>query len=1041
MRAALSAAGTRPDTVVDRIGELRIRTPHHPAIVDAHGTLELGRLWEAATALAARLARLPGFAPEDRIALLLPRDRSMPVAMLGSLLAGGAFLPLDPSWPADRLAFILADAGCRALVTARGMPEPDWKGPRLDIGADGGEGNDDADGAAGRPWRGPARPGPQTLAYVIYTSGSTGRPKGVLMEHGPLATLVAAVRGVLYRDGGAAYGETLTAPFVFDVVVQQIFSALSGDCSLHILPDRFRHDPEALLAYAARHRIAQINVVVSHLALLLESGLDRAAPWLRRIVTGGEALPLPLVRRLFADPALDRLELVNMYGPAENCVDSTSFVITAELARTLDRVPIGRALPGTRILILDEGGNPLPPGTTGEIALTGDALARGYLNRPDVTARAFRHLPPSGTPDGGCRLYRTGDLGRLGEDGLLEFRGRLDNQIKIAGQRVEIEEIEERLKGIDGVRDAAVLYRRRAHGGRLIAVVAAAEPPDSSRLRTAAARLLPAYMVPGAFIHAGPALPLTHNGKVDREALAAALPPEAEPGGAGNPDAGPRTVAALWAEVLGRADPNPAAGFLALGGDSIAAIRLVAGIRSRFRSDVPLEAVLANITLDALERLVEQGEGHAGLAPAPSGNDHATSSAQQRLWYLSQLPGGGPLYNVPVFRETGPLDPDRVRDTLRRLMARHAALRTALVARDGVLRQVTAEDPPFPFAVDDLSAHADPEAAAAAIAAAESRHPFDLAHAPLFRLRLLRMAADRWRFLLVLHHCQVDGWAISVLLEDFNILYGDPDAPLPDPRAYADFAHWEQTRDANADLEFWRAALSPPPPRIALPSAGVGEAGRGALARRTVAPELRRRVEELALRQAVTPAAVLLSHYAILLNRLTTQTDLCVGMGVANRPYGSFDRCVGCFVNVVPVRVRLAPEATPTDLYDQVGRQMREALSHQSLPLDVMAARFVPGGGPPFNVLFAWQSYEKVAEGRRSPVPVSVGGELERFDHSFGRAKFDLSLYAYPNGDALELVLEYDTAAVAPSHAERWLSALVDLTDRLAPAAMAGHAR
>ncbi|XKH34808.1 condensation domain-containing protein [Azospirillum doebereinerae] len=197
----------------------------------------------------------------------------------------------------------------------------------------------------------------------------------------------------------------------------------------------------------------------------------------------------------------------------------------------------------------------------------------------------------------------------------------------------------------------------------------------------------------------------------------------------------------------------------------------------------------------------------------------------------------------------------------------------------------------------------------------------------------------------------------------------------------------------------------------------------------------------MALRQAVTPAAVLLSHYAILLNRLTTQTDLCVGMGVANRPYGSFDRCVGCFVNVVPVRVRLAPEATPTDLYDQVGRQMREALSHQSLPLDVMAARFVPGGGPPFNVLFAWQSYEKVAEGRRSPVPVSVGGELERFDHSFGRAKFDLSLYAYPNGDALELVLEYDTAAVAPSHAERWLSALVDLTDRLAPAAMAGHAR
>ncbi len=461
------------DTVVNRIAEACTRIPDHPAIVDKGGAVKLSQLWETAAALAGQLSGLPGFAREDRIGLLLPRDRSMPTAMLASMLAGGAFLPLDPSWPTERLNLILEDAGCRVL---------------------------------------------------------------------------------------------------------------------------------------------------------LENGLIRTAPWLRRIVIGGEALPLPLARLLFAQPAFIHLELVNMYGPAENCVNSTCFVINADKIATLEWIPLGSALPGTEILILGDGEDILPPGATGEICLTGIALARGYLNRPEATARAFLSSPHTGA----------GDLGCIGADGCLEFRGRQDNQVKIAGQRVELEEIEEQLKCIGSLRDIAVVYQRREHGGRLVAFVAADAPPDLAHLRAQAIELLPAYMVPGTFVHLGPALPLTHNGKVDRETLASFLASNAKQ--AVREDTTSGTVAHLWREILSETGSDPHIGFLALGGDSIAAIRLVAAIRSRFQSKVSLEAILSNITLAELEQLVEQSTSSTGLACAPQGNDHFSFGQAKFDLLLSAYP-------------------------------------------------------------------------------------------------------------------------------------------------------------------------------------------------------------------------------------------------------------------------------------------------------------------------------------------------------------------------------------------------------------------
>lgn len=1013
----------RETTVVDRIAQACARIPNHAAIVDERGVLTLEELWNAATVLAGRLSTLPAWNRESRVGLLLPRDRSVPISMLACMLAGGAFLPLDPSWPTERLDFILADAQCHALITSAAMPESRWLGTRIDI----------AESGCHPPCA--VQPEMGDLAYVIYTSGTTGQPKGVLMEHGPLANLIAAVQDILYAPppgatDGEIHHETLTAPFVFDVTIQQVFSALTGACTLHIVSDALRHDPAALVAYLRHHRISLINVVVSHLALLLENDLASAAPTLKRIVTGGEAVSRRVVGRLYERPEFAHLTLVNMYGPAENCIDSTYFVLDAQTFYALDRIPLGHALPGTDILILDDNGERLPAGETGEICLAGVGLARGYLNRPKSTAQRFVRS----THVNDRIIYRTGDLGRYGPDGLLEFRGRRDNQVKIAGQRIELEEVEYQLQSIAGCPDIAVVYQKREHGGRLAAFIAGENTFDIDRLRGEATRVLPAYMVPSRFVRLDDPLPLTHNGKVDREALVDLLATAyVSPVNYEHADCDD-VLAQLWRNLLGIAAADPHASFLSLGGDSIAAMRIVAMIRRHFQVEVPLERVLSNITLADLRQLVLQGRSslpiESPVSAAPCGNDHPASSAQRRLWYLSQLDHGSALYNIPVYREVNSLDPERVRDTMRRLVDRHPALRTSLVLSDGKLRQHTHDTVDFPFVVDDLREATGPEALAAELAMSDAQRPFNLAHAPPFRLRLVRLDEARWHFLLVIHHCHADGWSIVVLLDEFNRLYADPAAKLMDARPYADFACWEETRDLTEDLCFWRQVLTPPPPPIAFPLRGGGKPTAGGTARAGLSAELTHRVTTVARHHAVTPAVIVLSYYLVLLHRLTGQRDLCVGMGVANRPDNAFERTVGCFANVVPVRIALTNEMALTELYERVGRSMRMALAHQSLPLDLMRFDDLSTEGPPFNVLFAWQSFESIADDVQSPVPMMVAGQLNQFDLSFGKAKFDLSLYAYAHGDALELVLEYRTTCIAPTRAEEWLRAFHDLLDR-----------
>ncbi|MBV8201144.1 MAG: amino acid adenylation domain-containing protein, partial [Acidobacteria bacterium] len=679
------------------------RTPRAPAVVAAAGIVTYGELNRRANQLAWRLRRL-GIGPEARVGVLLDRTPDLLVGLLGVLKAGGAYVPLDPAYPRERLLLMASDAGLSALVTLDALAGLAGPGPRpVRLDAEREALDAEPDGNPGPPIL------PQNLAYVIYTSGSTGRPKGVAIEHRSPVELVAWARGEFSHE---ELGGVLAATSVcFDLSVFEIFVPLA--CGGRVI---LAGNVLELPSLAAAGAVSLLNTVPSAMA---ELALGELPPGLVAVNLAGEPLPPRLAERLRDHPQVRRLR--NLYGPTEDTTYSTGETIAADAAR----ITIGRPLANTRVHLLDRRLRPLPVGVAGELCLAGAGLARGYLGRPELTAERFIPDPCDG---GGGRLYRTGDLARRLADGRLEFLGRIDQQVKVRGFRVEPGEIEAALAVHPAVREVSVVVREDLPGGRGLAayVVPAAgqavEPATLQSLRSLLQGKLPAHLVPDRFM-ALERLPRTPSGKVDRRALPA---PAAVPAGVRVP---PRTpveeiVAAAWAELLG-CEVGAHDDFFALGGHSLLAARAVARLRTALDVELPLPALFGRPTVAGLAAVVEglRGGGAGAAAPVPAlrrlarparqvgtagqagtapaegtaqgadgldvaagasvaaatdaGEVYPLSFAQERLWFLERLAPGLAVYNVPAaVRLTGRLDAAALRRSLAGIVGRHEALRT-----------------------------------------------------------------------------------------------------------------------------------------------------------------------------------------------------------------------------------------------------------------------------------------------------------------------------------------------------------------------------
>src|SRR6185369_16381181 len=697
--------------------------------------------------LARRLRRL-GVGPDVPVGLLVERSLDMVVGMLGVLRAGAAYVPLDPAYPTQRLAFMLDDAGAPVLLTQAPLRDRLPAGTAQVLLIDG-EAEDVA--ATG------AEPTAENLAYVIFTSGSTGRPKGVALSQGVLCNLIDwHLKACL---GGA---RTLQfASLSFDVSFYEMFACWASGGTLAIVPEELRHDMSALAELLVRQRIdkAILPVVVLQQLAEIFAGSEDLPP-LREITTAGERLQTnrameAMLRRL------PGCEFQNQYGPSETHV-ATAFTLPPDPQEWPLDPPIGRPISNSTTYVLEPGLLPAPIGVPGDLYIGGACLARGYMGRPGLTAQKFVPDPFAGVS--GARLYRTGDKVRLLAQGDLEFLGRFDDQVKIRGFRVELGEIEALLLSLPGVREAAVVVREdRSAGGagerRLVAYVVGDATGDARFLREALRERLPDYMVPSAFV-ALAALPLTTNGKVDRRALPA---PELQ-----SPEdtyQAPRTpveqvLAGIWAEVLGLERVGAADSFFELGGHSLLAARVMSRLRSAFGIEMPLRDLFAAPRLADLAAQVEvvRLSGTMGtvgavgtaapappLVPVPREGPAPLSFAQQRLWFIDQLEPDSPLYNMPTaLRIEGPLDSRVLALSLGEVVRRHEALRTVFATPHGKMTEMTEMTEmngpvqviqpavPFLLSLGDLSGLPEErrESLAFALAGEETLRPFDLARGP-----------------------------------------------------------------------------------------------------------------------------------------------------------------------------------------------------------------------------------------------------------------------------------------------------------------------
>ncbi|MFE6526362.1 amino acid adenylation domain-containing protein, partial [Streptomyces sp. NPDC057794] len=790
-----------PDPVRDAtrhvpLGELFTRwvthDPDAPAVTDGRSTWSYGELARRAGRLAAHLAA-SGAGPDRTVALVLPRSMELIAAELAVALSGAAFLPVDPDYPAERRALMLADAA-PAVV----LDDPD----RVRALMEGEERETEPV---------PSRTLPDHAAYVIFTSGSTGTPKGVTVTHRGIAGFAAAA-AERYAVGPGDRVLQFSSPSFDASVLELCISVLSG--ALLVIPPHGPWLGDELATVLDEHRISHALIPPAALATLPDPADLGGLPSLHTLIVGAEACPAALVDRW----APGR-RMINSYGPTEATIVATW---TGPLSAGTGTPAIGGPLPGTEAHVLDAALRPVPPGSEGELYVGGDGLARGYLGRPGLTATRFV-AHPSGPP--GARLYRTGDRVRRRPDGELEFLGRADRQIKVRGFRIEPGEIEAALIRDPEVREAVVVVRDEEPArGRLVGYVTPADParrPEPARLRAALTAALPAHMVPSAVVVLD-ALPLTPQHKIDLRALPA-------PGGA---QAGrhvaprtddERTLAAIWADVLGVGTVGVTDDFFDLGGDSILAARTLTRIREAFGARLTLRDVFTARTVAALAPLTADPSAAAPPEPiptAPRTQPVPLSSAQRRLWFLDDLADGGTEYNTGVaLRLRGPLDTPALERALHRLAARHDSLRTTFATVDGQGVQLVAAEAELPLRTTDVGHVPDDrrDRAVERLLTEELRRPHDLTTGPLTRALLIRRAPEDHVLLLAQHHIVTDGWSVGVLTRDLAALYraeatGEPDGlPRPDVQ-YPDFALWERRRHtpgAHADdLAYWKRHLA-----------------------------------------------------------------------------------------------------------------------------------------------------------------------------------------------------------------------------------------
>ena len=1015
--------------MIERQAEL---TPDNVAVACGAQQVRYVELEERANQLANYLRGL-GVGPEQVVAVCMDRGVDAIVALLGIMKAGGAYLPVDAGYPAQRKQYMVEDAGVKVVVTSGGASVGQELGgvKQVDIDRD----REQIKQESKR--RVASGVGADNLAYVIYTSGSTGKPKGVLIQHRSPINLLFGLNRVVYLDeAGSSLCASLNAPLSFDASIQQIILLANG-FTLHIIPQSIRTDGSALLSYLESNRLDVFDCTPSQLGILLEVGLlNRAGAVPKFVLVAGEAIDERMWRAL---ARATRTKFFNIYGPTETTVNATACLIQG----ATDGPSIGKPLANYRTYILNTRQRPVPIGVSGELYIAGDGLARGYLNQPEVTAERFLPDPFSLLP--GARMYRTGDLCRLREDSQIEYLTRADDQVKVRGYRIELGEIEAALMGQVGVREAVAVVREDEEGDKRIVAYVVGEQEEgvkAEQVRGEVKRRLPEWMVPTAVV-VMERMPLTANGKLDRRALPA--PEQATPEG-GKDLAGPRNpiqdmLSGIWGDILGQERVGIHDNFFDLGGHSLLATRVISRIREVFHVELPMRRLFESPTIAGLAEAVEVAlKAGSGLEYIPieriSGDGEIPLSfAQQRLWFLDQLEPGSVVYNVPAaVHLDGKLDVDALERGFNEVIRRHEVLRTTFAEVDGSPVQRISPWLSLNVVKLDLSSLPGPrrDSELNHVVLGEAQLPFDLSQGPLIRVKLVKLDEQEHVLLVSMHHIISDGWSIGILIKEMGALYesyGRGEEPGLEELGiqYADYAAWQRGwlsgEELGRQLRYWGKQLGGSPGVLELGGAKprpVVKSYRGGSEAVEISKGVTEGLRQVSRLGGATMFMTLLAAFKVLLHKYSGQTDILVGTPIAGRNRREIEPLIGFFVNTLVLRTDLSGDPSFCDLLGRVREVALGAYAHEDLPFEKLVEELQPERNPShtpfFQVMFVLQN---------APVPVLQlqGLSLRPWWGDSGKAKFDLTLNLSETAQGLVGSFEYNT----------------DLFDRDMITRMAGH--
>lgn len=976
------------------------------AVISGESALTYEALNNKANQLAGHLVSL-GVTPGDIVGIYIERSIEMVVSVLGVLKAGGCYLPLDPSFPEERLRYMLEDSEARVIVSQSSLREK-ARGFAISslVMID-----DDKEKIESNPVTIPdVDITPDSPAYIIYTSGSTGRPKGVPVRHQAVVNLIesmAKVPGISDKDRLLA-----VVTLSFDMSVYELFLTLSNGATMVIANSQDVTDGLTLAELIKRHDITIIQATPSFWHILLSTGWKGKNNL--KALCGGEALTPSLIRQILPKVG----EFWNCYGPTEITVYATC----ARVMNADDRIHIGKPINNTRIYILDKNNNPLPLGVTGEVAIGGTGVSKGYRNRPELTEEKFVRYGD------GEIIYKTGDLGRLLEDGNIELFGRADNQIKLRGFRIEPGEIESLLTKLPHVAEAVVkIHRFEDNDERLVAFLNVGNDYalTNEKVMDALTEKLPSYMIP-SFIQAANGFPRLPNGKINKNALVLEIDMSKQ-NAAIDFDLLTETqkkMIVIWQDILKVNAIDTSDSFFNLGGNSLLAISLLNKIKEQTGFELSFKDVITHPTIALISGFIDnnatKSEESISLVHLTDTTNLPLTANQKRIWMITKLQPDIPSYIIPLtYKLSGPLNTEVFEKSINLLFQRHYVLFSVIQEKAG---EPYCNLVPSEVKVDliDYTGFDEKtkERNILEYIDHESVRVFDLENGPLYRVSLLKTGKEEYFFHMTIHHIVFDGWSIKVLISDLNKIYNGllnrTGISLENLEFQQyDFAWWEGQPQRKISeekaVEFWENYLKDVVPVLNFPYDNLRKAqpsGLGGREKFSLNQELSKKLLHLCEKENISLFGTMLSSYAILLQKYTGENDICIGTPVAYRPHSKLEDIIGMFVNTIVIRTKVEGDRTFRENIHSTNESLLNALAYRQMPfekvVDIVKPERSSNTNPIFQTIFAWQD--------NLGTPLQLEGVTSSpVDGRNGTSVFDLGLYMWESGKCIEGEIEFNT--------------------------------